>query len=90
MGLPTVQGLLDHSADLPVVVLTGRDDLVSAARAIRLGVQDVLFKENHSPKELIRSLILAVERAKTQKSGRQPLSWKAGAQPPVTSTSESS
>ncbi|MFT6146739.1 MAG: DNA-binding response OmpR family regulator [Myxococcota bacterium] len=90
MGLPTVQGLLDHSADLPVVVLTGRDDLVSAARAIRLGVQDVLFKGNHSPEELIRSLILAVERANTQKSGRQPLSWKAGTQSVETSSSDSS
>lgn len=70
MGLPTVQGLLGHSSELPVVVLTGREDLVSAARAIRLGVQDVLFKGNQKPPELIRSLIMAVERAKTQTAGR--------------------
>jgi DNA-binding response OmpR family regulator len=90
MGLPTVQGLLDHSAALPVVVLTGRDDLVSAARAIRLGVQDVLFKGNQQPGELIRSLILALERAKTQESGRHQLSSAAQSHPAVASSSESS
>ncbi len=90
MGLPTVQGLLDHSANLPVVVLTGRDDLVSAARAIRLGVQDVLFKGNQTPGELIRSLILAVERARTQESGRQQLSSNVRFHPAVASSSDSS
>ncbi len=90
MGLPTVQGLLDHSSELPVVVLTGRDDLVSAARAIRLGVQDVLFKGNQTPGELIRSLILSVERAQTQESGKHQLSSSARVHPAAASSSESS
>lgn len=90
MGLPTVQGLLDHSADLPIVVLTRRDDLVAAARAVRLGVQDVLFKGSQRPSELIRSLVLAVERAKTQRSGRQKLSSNVRLHPAVASPLESS
>ena len=90
MGLPTVQGLLNHSTGLPVIVLTKRDDLVSAARAIRLGVQDVLFKGNQTPAELIRSLILAVERAKTQATGRQQLSMAPNVHPAATSSSSES
>lgn len=61
-GLDTVKTLIPKASYCPLVVLTKTSDLVSATQAVRLGAQDVLFKGEQSSRELVRSLVLAVER----------------------------
>lgn len=70
LGLPDtndLDGLEEVVAthpDVPVVVLTGRDDPVSAQRAIRAGAQDYLVKDADPNGELlIRTIGNAMQRA---------------------------
>ena len=65
-GLGTVQALLERAPDVPVVVLSGMEDEALAARAVRAGAQDYLFKGEVSGPLLARSLRYAVERKRTE------------------------
>lgn len=68
LGLPDGEGielidvlLLAHP-DVPVVVLTGRDDTELALEAVRRGAQDYLLKSEMATRMLRRAVIFAVER----------------------------
>lgn len=45
-GLETIQRVRAHSPDVPVVVLTGMNDVPLAVQAMRAGAQDYLVKGN--------------------------------------------
>jgi signal transduction histidine kinase len=61
-GAETFRRVLEHSPNVPVVVLSGHDDEALAAKAIHQGAQDYLVKGNISSKHLERSIRYAVER----------------------------
>jgi signal transduction histidine kinase len=61
-GADTFRRLMEHSPNVPVVVLSGQDDEALAMKAVHLGVQDYLLKGNLSSKHLERAIRYAVER----------------------------
>jgi signal transduction histidine kinase len=61
-GAETFRRVMEHSPNVPVVVLSGQDDEVLAMKAVHQGVQDYLIKGNISSKHLERSIRYAVER----------------------------
>ncbi len=61
-GIDNVSQLGCHFPELPIVVLTGQDDLSVAVEALKRGAQDYLTKNNVTPEVLSRSLRYAQER----------------------------
>lgn len=61
-GAETFRRVLEHSPNVPVVVLSGQDDEALAVKAVHQGVQDYLIKGNISSKHLERAIRYAVER----------------------------
>jgi signal transduction histidine kinase len=61
-GAETFRRVMEHSPNVPVVVLSGQDDEVLAMKAVHQGVQDYLVKGNISSKHLERAIRYAVER----------------------------
>ncbi|HBB33855.1 MAG TPA: hybrid sensor histidine kinase/response regulator [Cyanobacteria bacterium UBA8803] len=70
-GLSTVAQTHETVPDLPIVVLTGLNDKVTAMEALRQGAQDYLIKGKIDTELLIRAIFHAIERAQTQKKLRQ-------------------
>ena len=74
LGLPDTSGLdgvirLAHEApEMPVVVLTGRDDADLGLRAVREGAQDFLLKDKVDGTLLDRSLRYAIERKRAEQA----------------------
>src|SRR5262249_3687959 len=54
--------------NLPVVILTGLDDVSTAARAVELGAQDYLLKAKMDQAGLRRSIRYAIERMRAGSS----------------------
>ncbi|MCU1600275.1 MAG: response regulator [Frankiales bacterium] len=65
-GLEGLRQLVAVDAELPVVVLTRRDDDVLSAEALRHGAQDYLSKRDLGPLMLSRSVRYAIERKATE------------------------
>jgi sigma-B regulation protein RsbU (phosphoserine phosphatase) len=61
-GAETYRKVLEHSPDVPVVILSGQDDEVLAMKALHHGVQDYLVKGAISSSGLGRAMRYAVER----------------------------
>lgn len=61
-GLETVQAVRERAPLLPLVVLSGQDDLEMAINAMRLGAQEYLVKGQAEDALLARALRYAVER----------------------------
>ncbi|MBA2115307.1 Glu/Leu/Phe/Val dehydrogenase dimerization domain-containing protein [Bremerella alba] len=61
-GLQTFLRMHNAADNIPVVVLTGNDDLSLAAKAVEAGAQDYLVKGKIDGHRLARSLRLAVKR----------------------------
>ena len=61
-GLETIDAFRAEVADVPLVVLTGTDDLDVAVEAIRRGADDYMVKGELSSEQLTRTLRYAVER----------------------------
>ena len=74
LGLPDAQGVSavrrTHAAapHIPLVVLTGLDDEVMAAKALQEGAQDYLIKGEIDTRSLLRSLRYAVERKNAEEA----------------------
>jgi PAS domain S-box-containing protein len=72
LGLPDIQGLdtllalRRMSPDVPVVVMTGRDDEETALRALQEGAQDYLVKSVVDEGMLRRAIRYAVERKRAE------------------------
>ena len=56
-GAETFRRVMEHSPNVPVVVLSGQDDEALAMRAVHSGVQDYLVKNNLSSKHLERAIL---------------------------------
>ncbi|MFP9191067.1 ATP-binding response regulator [Natronosalvus vescus] len=69
-GIDTVERMIAHAPTLPVVVLTGRNDVQTGARAIRRGAQDYLVKGTITGELLLRTLRYAIERAESKRKLR--------------------
>ena len=55
-GAETFRRVMEHSPNVPVVVLSGQDDEALAMKAVHQGVQDYLIKGNISSKQLERAI----------------------------------
>ncbi|MHA1714707.1 MAG: ATP-binding protein [Promethearchaeota archaeon] len=63
-GINTIIKLIDHAKEIPIIVLTMKDDDDFAVAAIQNGAQDYLIKSKLSPERLLRSIKCAIERFK--------------------------
>jgi signal transduction histidine kinase len=61
-GAETFRRIMRKAPNVPVVILSGRDDEALAIKAVQQGVQDYLFKSDLTSKQLGRALRYAVER----------------------------
>ncbi|HCH66825.1 MAG TPA: hypothetical protein DFR83_28740, partial [Deltaproteobacteria bacterium] len=64
-GIDTLKRLLENAENLPVVVLTGREDEGLGAALVQSGAQDYLAKGDVRPSALLRTIRHAIERART-------------------------
>ena len=65
-GLDGLRRIVDADSQLPVVVLTRRDDDALSSEALRHGAQDYLSKRDLAPVMLARSVRYAIERKATE------------------------
>ena len=65
-GLETFLRVIEAEPDLPLVVLSGMDDVALAIEIVQLGAQDYLVKGHVDNHLLVRSLQYAVERKRIQ------------------------
>ncbi|MEZ0470804.1 PAS domain S-box protein [Luteimonas salinilitoris] len=70
-GLQGVENIVARHPDLPVIVLTGRDDLAIGERAIAAGAQDYLHKSEVKADTLERALRYACARQRLDNDARQ-------------------
>jgi len=61
-GAETFRRIMRKDPNVPVVILSGRDDEALAIKAVHEGVQDYLVKSDITSKQLERALRYAVER----------------------------
>ena len=66
-GLEAVQAVLAIAPDIPLVVLTGRDDERLALEAVRCGAQDCLIKGQGDAALLRRAVRHAIERKRIER-----------------------
>jgi two-component system cell cycle sensor histidine kinase/response regulator CckA len=71
-GLATLTRAHTHAPNVPIVVLTGRDDEALAIQAVRAGAQDYLFKGQVDGDLLVRSIRYATERGRSLRA----LEWR--------------
>jgi len=67
-GIDTLRQVLELNPEGPVVVLSGAADEQTAVRAIQLGAQDALAKDQINGQILPRTLRAAIERARLEKA----------------------
>lgn len=67
-GIDAVSRLSNEAPEIPLVVLTGRDDAELGLRAVREGAQDFLVKDKVDGPLLDRSLRYAVERKRAEQA----------------------
>jgi len=65
-GLPAFTELHKKSPNLPIIVLTGQDDMETALAAIKMGAQDFIPKSELTGFLLARTIRYAIERKQTQ------------------------
>jgi diguanylate cyclase (GGDEF)-like protein len=65
-GLEAVDALQASHSDLPLIVLTGRDDDAGAIEAVRRGAQDYMVKRRFDGPSLVRAIKHAIERKRTE------------------------
>ncbi|HEV2693483.1 MAG TPA: response regulator [Verrucomicrobiae bacterium] len=65
-GLPAFTELQNKSPGMPIVVLTGQEDMGTALAAIKMGAQDFLPKSELTGFLLARTLRYAIERKQTE------------------------
>ncbi len=61
-GLETFLAMHAHAAGVPIVVLSGYDDEMTAMKAVQAGAEDYLVKGQVSDHLLVRSIRYAIER----------------------------
>ena len=72
LGLPDSQGLetftklVERAPHIPIIVLTGLNDVDLAVETVRRGAQDYLVKGRHDGEILLRAIRYAVERKRSE------------------------
>lgn len=69
-GLDTLLGLAHAGCELPVVVISGRDDMAFSLKAMQHGAQDYLIKGQINPDDLVQTLRYAIERQQLRRALR--------------------
>jgi PAS domain S-box-containing protein/putative nucleotidyltransferase with HDIG domain len=64
--LDTISGITAKNSHIPMVALTGKDDLNVATQALNLGVQDYLVKGQFDGAMLSRAIRYAIERKRNE------------------------
>ncbi|WP_255170951.1 hybrid sensor histidine kinase/response regulator [Natrononativus amylolyticus] len=67
-GLETVDRMVAHAPNVPVVVLTGQNETSVGVEAIQRGAQDYLNKGTATGELIVRTLRYAIERARHQRT----------------------
>ena len=67
-GIETFQRLHAAVPDIPLLILSGRDDQMMAISAVHAGAQDYLVKGYGTDSGLIRAIRYAIERARAQQT----------------------
>lgn len=70
-GLETLRSVYARAAGTPIVVLTGIDDEEIATQAVRQGAQDYIVKGSTDINGMVRSVIYAIERKRTEEALRR-------------------
>jgi Flp pilus assembly CpaE family ATPase len=70
-GFDTFLRVKKHAPGIPIVVLTGLDDDQVAIRTVEYGAQDYLVKASLQPKQLARSMNMALSRQALSKQSSQ-------------------
>lgn len=70
-GVDTVVEMVKRAPNVPIVVMTGFDDMTTAMNAVRVGAQDYLIKNEIQAKPLERTILLAIERKRVDEVGKQ-------------------
>lgn len=70
-GLDTVVQFLAAAPQLPVIVMTGHDDMVTGINAVRYGAQDYLIKGDTGDRPLERAIVYAIERKNADMVGKR-------------------
>jgi DNA-binding NtrC family response regulator len=65
-GLDFLRHYQARSPQIPVIVLTGEEDATVGTGAVAAGAQDFLYKNESSPRLVLRSILYAIERFKLQ------------------------
>jgi|GEM_PF-5267076 len=64
VGLEAILKIRETKSSVPVIVMTGNDDLNLSMEALNLGAQDYLVKNDFDEKMLERSVIYSIQRKK--------------------------
>lgn len=65
-GLDTLARVREAAPDLPIVIMTGLNDELTAVEAVRLGAQDYLIKGQADGHAIIRAMLYAIERKRIE------------------------
>jgi two-component system cell cycle sensor histidine kinase/response regulator CckA len=76
-GLDTLHRVLEQAPHVAVIVLTALDDCDLALRAVRLGAQDYLFKGRVDGLLIVRSLLYAITRTRSESQLRHAQQMQA-------------
>ena len=71
IGLDTISFIVKKDINIPLIILTGLDDLSIATKSLSEGIQDYLVKGQFDDKTLKRSIRYAIERKKLEVEKRQ-------------------
>ncbi len=70
-GLDTFQRMIDLASHLPIVILTGFDDEETSVKAVQLGAQDYILKDEVNRHSLLRTIRYAIERKKAEQDSKR-------------------
>lgn len=70
-GLETIRKMSEHNSEIPVVVLTGNNDIEFGKTVLSLGASDYLSKDSITEESLWKSVIYSIERKKNDKILRE-------------------
>ncbi len=71
MGLSTFARMKSAFPHVPIIILTGLDDETTSLQAVRDGAEDYLVKNSLSSRELLKSILYAIERYRTMEELRE-------------------
>jgi DNA-binding response OmpR family regulator len=70
-GVDTLVRLMQAAPMIPVIVMTGNDDMSTGIQSVRYGAQDYLIKGDVGDRALERSIVYAIERKRSELVGKR-------------------